>query len=122
MSAVCESSSSIAVLPECVDISDSTDDESHQEKRKSDAEEHSSSYTNKDMRKTHSFSRSRPKKDKKMDYDRPPRWFHKLVSARKMSENLIVQLNDVRLQLEIVTQERDDLLRRLDDQQMAGKF
>ena len=133
MSAVCElsskgserqSSSSRWPEPEFVDLSESTDDdEGHQEEIATDSsssskEINSSSDTirpNQEMRKTHSFSRSRPKKKKEMDSKQPiPHWFRKLLVARKQIEILVAQL-------EKVTQERDDLLMQQDlNQQIAG--
>ena len=134
MSAVCEYSStgsegrSLPVhrsQPEFVDLCQSTDDgERHQEEIASDSGpsskgmNSSSSDTirsNEEMRKTHSFSRSRPKKKKEMDSKQPiPHWFRKLLVARKQIEILVAQL-------EKVTQERDDLLMQQDlNQQIAG--
>jgi len=88
MRAVCEYSSTCSEgqssplsrsEPEFVDLCESTDDEGHQEEMASDSGlsstgMNSSSDTiraNKEMRKTHLFSRSRPKKSKEMDFEQP---------------------------------------------------
>ena len=78
------------------------------------------------MSKTHSVSRSRPRKNKQMDSDSQwsSHFFKMYVTAREKYQQVFEQLNNVKEQLNKVTQERDDLLikQQVLNQQMASKF